>query len=82
METETAVLECEVAQDGVHGKWFKNGKEIDAAYTQKYESTCTGRVHKLIVSNVSKQEAATYAFKFGSASTTAKLEVKGKRWRN
>ena len=76
-ETKPAVLECHVARDGVQGEWFKDDQLICPTDFLRYQIIRDGCVHKLRISETTNEDKGKYSFKFGSASTSAKLAVTG-----
>ncbi|XP_030645637.1 myosin binding protein Ca [Chanos chanos] len=57
---EQAVFKCEVSDDKVTGKWFKNGVEVVAS--NRIKMTHVGRIHKLTIDDVKPEDAGDYTF--------------------
>ena len=76
-ETKTAMFECQVARDGVQGRWFKDGRDIAKLNSARYRSQQEGCIHRLCITDTALEDAGAFAFQFGSISTTAKLTVSG-----
>ncbi|XP_063798955.1 myosin-binding protein C, fast-type-like isoform X2 [Pseudophryne corroboree] len=58
--TEQAVFKCEVSDDKVTGKWYKNGVEIRPS--KRFTMTHKGRIHKLVIDDVRPEDEADYTF--------------------
>ncbi|CAL8303925.1 unnamed protein product [Lota lota] len=58
--TDQAMFKCEVSDDKVTGKWFKDGVEV--LPDERHKMTHIGRFHKLIIDNVKPQDAGDYTF--------------------
>uniref|UniRef100_UPI00398ED179 myosin binding protein Ca isoform X2 n=1 Tax=Pristiophorus japonicus TaxID=55135 RepID=UPI00398ED179 len=57
---EQAIFKCEVSDDKVTGKWLKNGLELVAS--DRIHITHVGRIHKLVIDNVTPDDEADYTF--------------------
>ncbi|XP_038663237.1 myosin-binding protein C, cardiac-type-like isoform X1 [Scyliorhinus canicula] len=57
---EQAVFKCEVSDEKVKGKWFKNGVEVMPS--DRLQITHIGRIHKLAIDNVRPQDQGDYTF--------------------
>ncbi|XP_067856094.1 myosin-binding protein C, slow-type [Heptranchias perlo] len=55
-----AVLQCELSEASVAGKWFKNGQVLFP--TDHVKVSHRGRVHKLVVENMTLDDDANYTF--------------------
>ncbi|XP_043959360.1 myosin binding protein Cb isoform X3 [Gambusia affinis] len=58
--TDQAVFKCEVSDDKVTGKWFKDGVEV--LPSERIKMTHTGRFHRLIIDDVKPEDAGDYTF--------------------
>ncbi|XP_034563121.1 myosin binding protein Cb isoform X2 [Notolabrus celidotus] len=58
--TDQAVFKCEVSDDKVTGKWFKDGVEVLAS--DRIKMTHIGRIHKLTINDVKPEDAGDYTF--------------------
>lgn len=58
--SEQAVFKCEVSDDKVTGKWFKDGKEVQPS--SRVKMTHVGRTHKLTIDDVKPEDAGDYTF--------------------
>ncbi|KAL2101354.1 hypothetical protein ACEWY4_003115 [Coilia grayii] len=57
---EQAMFKCEVSDEKVTGKWFKDGVEVIAS--NRIKMTHTGRIHKLTIDDVKPEDAGDYTF--------------------
>lgn len=76
-EKDTVTFEVNVNYEGITYKWLKNGVEIKS--TDRCQARCKQLTHTLSIRNVHFGDTAEYTFMAGSAITTAKLYVEGKR---
>ncbi|XP_030610505.1 myosin binding protein Cb isoform X2 [Archocentrus centrarchus] len=58
--TDQAVFKCEVSDDKVTGKWFKDGVEV--LPSDRIKMTHIGRFHRLVIDNVKQEDAGDYTF--------------------
>ncbi|MEQ2170436.1 hypothetical protein GOODEAATRI_000276 [Goodea atripinnis] len=70
-----ASLEVRFSQENVEGTWLKNGQAISAS--DRVHIVIDKQVHKLLVENVSREDAASYSFVVPThdISTSGKLNV-------
>ncbi|KAF7658839.1 hypothetical protein LDENG_00006710, partial [Lucifuga dentata] len=57
---EQAVFKCEVSDEKVTGKWFKDGVEVQPS--NRIKMTHVGRIHKLTIDDVKPADAGDYTF--------------------
>nr|XP_055037359.1 myosin binding protein Cb [Misgurnus anguillicaudatus] len=57
---EQALFKCEVSDEKVTGKWFKDGVEVQPS--DRIKITHIGRMHRLVIDNVKPQDAGDYTF--------------------
>nr|XP_046271402.1 myosin binding protein Ca isoform X5 [Scatophagus argus] len=57
---EQAVFKCEVSDEKVTGKWFKDGVEVQPS--NRIKMTHIGRIHKLMIDDVKPSDAGDYTF--------------------
>ncbi|CAL8274690.1 unnamed protein product [Lota lota] len=57
---EQAVFKCEVSDEKVTGKWFKDGVEVVAS--DRVKLSHVGRIHKLTIDDVKPEDAGDYTF--------------------
>uniref|UniRef100_A0A3B1JYC2 Myosin binding protein Cb n=1 Tax=Astyanax mexicanus TaxID=7994 RepID=A0A3B1JYC2_ASTMX len=57
---EQAMFKCEVSDEKVTGKWFKNGVEVQAS--NRIKITHIGRMHRLTIDDVKPEDAGDYTF--------------------
>uniref|UniRef100_A0A669BVF7 Myosin binding protein Ca n=1 Tax=Oreochromis niloticus TaxID=8128 RepID=A0A669BVF7_ORENI len=58
--SEQAVFKCEVSDEKVTGKWFKDGVEVEAS--DRIKISHIGRIHKLTINDVKASDAGDYTF--------------------
>uniref|UniRef100_A0A8C6UL04 Myosin binding protein C, fast type a n=1 Tax=Neogobius melanostomus TaxID=47308 RepID=A0A8C6UL04_9GOBI len=58
--SEQAVFKCEVSDEKVTGKWFKDGVEVTAS--DRIKISHIGRTHKLTIDDVKQGDAGDYTF--------------------
>lgn len=74
-ESQTAVLECEVASESAEGKWFKNGKPVD--FSDNVRSEVHGTVRSLVIDITRPQDIGEYTYQVANSKTSANLKVEG-----
>ncbi|XP_063076882.1 myosin-binding protein C, fast-type-like [Engraulis encrasicolus] len=57
---EQALFKCEVSDDKVTGKWFKDGVEV--LPSDRIKMTHIGRFHRLVIDDVKPEDAGDYTF--------------------
>ncbi|XP_026212817.1 myosin binding protein Ca isoform X3 [Anabas testudineus] len=57
---EQAVFKCEVSDEKVTGKWFKDGVEVQPS--NRIKMSHIGRIHKLTIDDVKPSDAGDYTF--------------------
>ena len=77
-ESQTAVLECEVANANAEGKWLKDGQPVD--FSENVVSEVKGAVRRLIIVITRPQDVGEYSYQVANSKTTANLRVEGKCW--
>ncbi|EPQ16020.1 Myosin-binding protein C, fast-type [Myotis brandtii] len=58
--SDQAVFKCEVSDEKVTGKWFKNGVEVRPS--KRITMSHTGRIHKLVINDVRPEDEGDYTF--------------------
>lgn len=74
-ESQTAVLECEVASTSAEGKWLKNGQPVDFSYNVRSEQN--GTVRSLVIDITRPQDIGEYTYQVANSKTSANLKVEG-----
>lgn len=74
-ESQTAVLECEVASASAEGKWLKNGQAVDFSDNIRYEQN--GTVRSLVIDITRPQDIGEYTYQVANSKTSANLKVEG-----
>lgn len=75
-ESQTAELECEVANANAEGKWLKEGQPVD--FNENVVSKMNGAVRRLIIIITRPQDVGEYTYQVANSKTTANLRVEGK----
>ena len=77
-EGDIAQLEVRFSQENVEGTWMKSGQAISAS--DRVHIVIDKQVHKLLLENVSTEDAASYSFVVPAQdiSTSGKLSVQSK----
>ncbi|KAM3863963.1 myosin binding protein Ca [Diretmus argenteus] len=57
---EQAMFKCEVSDESVTGKWFKDGVEV--LPSNRFKMSHIGRIHKLTIDDVKPEDAGDYTF--------------------
>ncbi|KAM9845170.1 obscurin [Aulostomus maculatus] len=73
-ETETVTLEVELSQADVEAFWTRDGAKIKSGPNCRI--TVLGKKHALTLSNLKREDTATFAFQADGVHTTGKLIVK------
>jgi obscurin-RhoGEF protein len=72
----TATLSCEISKKGLKVDWYKGDKKLRR--DDKYNITIEDEtVHKLIIENVTTQEAGEYKAVYDKLETSATVSVAG-----
>lgn len=75
-ESQTAVLECEVANPTTEGKWLKDGRPID--FSDNIISENNGAVRQLVIIITRPQDVGEYTYQVANSKTSGNLKVEGK----
>lgn len=77
-EGDIAQLEVRFSQENVEGTWMKNGQPISAS--DRMHIVIDKMVHKLLIENVSREDAGMYSFVVPAhdLTTKGKLTVQSK----
>ena len=76
-ESQTAELECEVANANAEGKWLKEGQPVD--FNENVVSEVNGAIRRLIIGITRPQDVGEYTYQVSNSKTTASLRVEGER---
>ena len=68
-------MECVVASDGIQGSWFKNNEPLQQ--DNRIHVAAEETMRNLVIENLSSKDSGEYSFRFGTASTSARLNVEG-----
>ncbi|KAG7464081.1 hypothetical protein MATL_G00183490 [Megalops atlanticus] len=72
-ESQTAELECEVANPKTEGKWLKDGHSVD--FSDNVRSVKDGAVRRLVIAITRPQDIGEYTYQVANSKTTANLRV-------
>ncbi|KAF7709182.1 hypothetical protein HF521_016032 [Silurus meridionalis] len=72
-ESQTAVLECEVASASAEGKWIKDGHHVD--FSDNVISEEIGVVRRLVIAISRPQDIGEYTYQVANSKTSANLKV-------
>jgi len=75
-ESQTAELECEVANPTTEGKWLKDGHPID--FNDNIISENKGAVRRLVICITRPQDVGEYTYQVANSKTSGNLKVEGK----
>ena len=71
----TATLVCELSEDGVPVKWYRDNTVL--APSNKYKMIDEGTVHKLVISDVDGEDEGLYAVIAKGQKSEASVFVEG-----
>lgn len=74
-ESQTAVLECEVASASTEGKWIKDGHPVEFNDNVRREEI--GPVRRLVIEISRPQDIGEYTYQVANSKTSANLRVEG-----
>ena len=69
MESQTAILECEVSRPNLTARWLKAGKPISGS--DKCEIVVEETVHRLVMKDAQLDDQAQYTIEFADGKTSA-----------
>ncbi|MEQ2219931.1 hypothetical protein ILYODFUR_000155 [Ilyodon furcidens] len=72
-DSQTAVLECQVANPSAEGKWLKDGQLVD--FSENVLSEVDGAVRRLIIVITKATDVGEYTYQVATSKTTANLRV-------
>lgn len=79
-ESQTAQLECQVANADAEGRWLKEGQPVD--FSDNVVSEVEGAVRRLTIVITRPQDVGEYSYQVANSKTTANLKVEGEWWRS
>ena len=74
----TATLECEISEEGVPVKWYRDNKAL--APGNKYKMIDEGSIHKLEISDVDGEDEGKYTVIAKGQKSEASVFVEGTIW--
>ncbi|TDH06470.1 hypothetical protein EPR50_G00113810 [Perca flavescens] len=72
-DSQTAILECEVANPTAEGKWLKDGQPVD--FNENTLSEVKGAVRRLIITITKATDVGEYTYQVATSKTSAMLRV-------
>lgn len=75
-DSQTAVLECQVANPSAEGKWLKDGQPVD--FSENVLSEVNGAVRRLVIVITKATDIGEYTYQVATSKTTASLKVEGR----
>ncbi len=75
-DSQTAVLECEVANPSAEGKWLKDGQPVD--FNENTLSEVKGAVRRLVINITRATDIGEYTYQVATSKTSANLKVEGR----
>ncbi|CAL8265763.1 unnamed protein product [Lota lota] len=72
-DSQTAELECEVANASVEGRWLKDGQRLD--YSDNVVGEVNGTVRRLVIIISKATDIGEYTYQVANSNTTASLKV-------
>lgn len=75
-DSQTAVLECQVANPSAEGKWLKDGQPVD--FSDNVQSEVVGAVRRLVIVITKATDIGEYTYQVATSKTSAMLKVEGK----
>lgn len=75
-DSQTSVLECEVANPSADGKWLKDGHHVD--FNENTMSEVNGAVRRLVIVITKPTDVGEYTYQVATSRTSATLRVEGR----
>ncbi|XP_069544948.1 titin-like, partial [Brachyistius frenatus] len=72
-DSQTAVLECEVANPSAEGKWLKDGQTVD--FSENVLSEVNAAVRRLVIVITKATDIGEYTYQVATSKTSATLKV-------
>uniref|UniRef100_A0AAZ1XXF4 Ig-like domain-containing protein n=1 Tax=Oreochromis aureus TaxID=47969 RepID=A0AAZ1XXF4_OREAU len=72
-DSQTAVLQCEVANPSAEGKWLKDGQPVD--FNENVLSEVDGAVRRLVIIITKATDIGEYTYQVATSKTSANLKV-------
>ncbi|RVE61151.1 hypothetical protein OJAV_G00167850 [Oryzias javanicus] len=72
-DSQTAVLECQVANPSAEGKWLKDGQPVD--FSDNVQSQVVGAVRRLVIVITKATDIGEYTYQVATSKTSAMLRV-------
>lgn len=75
-DSQTAVLQCEVANPSAEGKWLKDGQPVD--FNENVLSEVDSAVRRLVIIITKATDIGEYTYQVATSKTSANLKVEGR----
>lgn len=75
-DSQTAVMECEVANPSAEGKWLKDGQSVD--FNENTVSEVDGAIRRLVFVITKTTDVGEYTYQVATSKTSATLKVEGR----
>lgn len=75
-DSQTAVLQCEVANPSAEGRWLKDGQAVDL--NENVVSEADGAIRRLVIIITKATDIGEYTYQVATSKTTATLKVEGR----
>lgn len=75
-DSQTAVLQCEVANPSAEGKWLKDSQPVD--FNENVLSEVDGAVRRLVIIITKATDIGEYTYQVATSKTSANLKVEGR----
>uniref|UniRef100_A0AAQ6I8C5 Ig-like domain-containing protein n=1 Tax=Anabas testudineus TaxID=64144 RepID=A0AAQ6I8C5_ANATE len=72
-DSQTAVLQCEVANPSAEGRWLKDGQAVDL--NENVVSEADGAIRRLVIIITKATDIGEYTYQVATSKTTATLKV-------
>lgn len=74
-DSQTAVLECQVANPLAEGQWLKDGRPVD--FSENVVSEVERAVRRLVIIITRATHVGEYTYQVATSKTSASLKVEG-----
>lgn len=75
-DSQTAVLQCEVANPSAEGTWLKDGQPVD--FNENVLSEVDGAIRRLVIIITKATDIGEYTYQVATSKTSATLKVEGR----
>lgn len=75
-DSQTTVLQCEVANPTAEGRWLKDSQPVD--FNENVMSEVDGAIRRLVIIITKATDIGEYTYQVATSKTTASLKVEGR----